>query len=68
MDSKLIWEIITKYDGDKTKKEFCDSLSKILQGDLSEDSIFSILRETPNITKSECQILDKNLGLLYKCF
>lgn len=68
MDKGILWNILVKYDGDKTKKEFCDSLSSILQGLVTEDSIFSILKETPNILQIECEELDKNIGLLYHIF
>lgn len=68
MDKGLIWDILVKYDSDKTKKEFCDSLSSIIQESVTEDSIFSIIKETSNISQSECEVLEKNIGLLYRIF
>jgi len=68
MDKGVIWEILNKYDRDKTKREFCDSLSLILQGFITEDSIFTILRETTNIPQFDCEILDRNIGLSYRIF
>ena len=43
-DKKVLYNILVKYDNDESFRDFCDSLSNIIQNKFGKNDIMNIIR------------------------
>ena len=63
IDKQSLYEILVKYDSNELFKDFCDSLSKIIQDKYTDDDIIKIVSFATTIDKEDVDSIDKNVGI-----
>ena len=63
IDKKSLYEILVKYDSNELFKDFCDSLSKIIQGKYTDDDTIKIISFATTIDKEDVYSIDQNVGI-----
>ena len=63
MNKKLLYQILVKYDSNELFKDFCDSLSKVIQDKYTDDDIIKIVSFTTTIDKEDVDSIDQNVGI-----
>jgi hypothetical protein len=59
-----LWEILDRYDSQPEMVDFCNSLSKAIQGyDLSDNDILNIAAASNLVESSEIQFIDRFVGI-----
>jgi hypothetical protein len=63
MNKQLLYQILVKYDSNELFKDFCDSLSKVIQDKYTDDDIIKIVSFTTKIDKEDVDSIDQNVGI-----
>ncbi len=59
-----LWNILEKYDSQAEMGDFCDSLSKAIQGvKLSDDDVLNIAAVSNLVDDVDIQFIDQNVGI-----
>jgi hypothetical protein len=58
-----LYEILVKYDSDKSMIDFCDALSKVIQTKSTESDIIKIISFASTIDTQDIEVIDKNVGI-----
>ena len=62
-DTKTLYEILTKYDGDKSFSSFCDSISNIIQNKFNDNDIINIIAFSNIIDSQDDTIINDIVGI-----
>lgn len=61
---QTLWNILEKYDSQSEMKDFCDSLSKAIQGlELSDNDVLNIAAVSNLVDVEEIEFIDTNIGI-----
>ena len=63
MNIKKLYEILVKYDSDKSFSTFCNSLSSIIQNKFSENDIINIISFSHIIDKTDDTIISNIINV-----
>ena len=58
-----LYEILVKYDSDKSMIDFCDALSKVIQNKSTESDIIKIISFASIIESQDIEVIDQNVGI-----
>jgi hypothetical protein len=58
-----LYEILVKYDSDKSMIDFCDALSKVIQTKSTELDIIKIISFASTIESQDIEVIDRNVGI-----
>lgn len=59
-----LWSILEKYDSQAEMSDFCNSLSKAIQGlELSDDDVLNIAAVSNLVDSDEIEFIDQNVGI-----
>jgi hypothetical protein len=67
-DKKILYNILVKYDNDSSFREFCDSLSNIIQNKFDKNDIMNIIKFSDIIESDEVQTIDSKVDFLEYVF
>jgi hypothetical protein len=59
---KTLWLVLEKYDGYSEYYEFCNSLSKFIQGKENSNDILNVYNGLSTIEKCDKEKIDKTIG------
>lgn len=59
-----LWNILEKYDSQIEMRDFCDSLSKAIQGsELTDNDVLNIAAVSNLVDTEEIEFIDTNIGI-----
>lgn len=59
-----LWNILEKYDSQVEMRNFCDSLSKAIQGlELTDNDVLNIAAVSNLVDTDEIEFIDQNVGI-----
>jgi len=67
-DKEILYNILVKYDNDESFRDFCDSLSNIIQNKFGKNDIMNIIKFSDIIESDEVQIIDSKVDFLEYVF
>ena len=62
-NKQSLYEILVKYDYDKSMTDFCDALSKVIQNKFTESDIIKIISFASIIESQDIEVIDQNVGI-----
>lgn len=62
-NKKSLYDILVKYDSDKSMVRFCDSLSRVIQERHTESDLVRIISFSSVVDTLDIQEIDTNVGL-----
>jgi hypothetical protein len=62
-NKQSLYEILVKYDSDKSMTDFCDALSKVIQNKSTESDIIKIISFASIIESQDIEVIDQNVGI-----
>lgn len=62
-DKIVFWKILEKYDDLENSTNFCNSISKIIQGIDTQDDIIEIIKFSTSVESEDIVFIDKKLNL-----
>lgn len=68
MNKEILFNILVKYDCNKSNKLFCDSLSNIIQNKSDENDIINIINFITLIDAEDVKEIDANVGIYESIF
>jgi hypothetical protein len=68
INKKALYQILVKYDSIGSYSNFCDSLSRVIQGNHTDDDIINIISFATIVDNKDIDTIDQNVGLLEVIF
>jgi hypothetical protein len=62
-NKQSLYEILVKYDSDKSMTDFCDALSRVIQNKFTDSDIIKIISFASIIDTQDIETIDQNVGI-----
>lgn len=63
INKQSLYQILVKYDSVESFKDFCDSLSKVIQDKHTDDDIIKLVSFATIVDSQDIETIDQNIGL-----